>query len=126
MRRVQGYLGTTFAAIALAGVPGYGGDGTRAVDRSSTEVKVSGTIKVKGAPMRGGEVTFSPLSAGRVTGGGKAAKVNNDGTYEVTTFVGHNDVRISGPALKKEPMLGYATKSIDVPSAGGPVDLEFP
>ena len=56
----------------------------------------------------------------------QTAKVKSDGTYEVTTNVGHNVVRILGPAVKKEPTLGYVSQTIDVKSGENKIDLDFP
>lgn len=96
------------------------------MDNTTTEGKVKGTVKVNGAPMKGGEITFDPSSSRRVQAGPKTASVNADGTYEIATLVGKNDVRISGPAVTKQPELGYVTKTVDVAAGRSAIDLEFP
>ena len=58
---------------------------------------------------------------------GKALPVKADGTFEGTTLVGQNAARILGPAVTKDPSLGYATKSVDVkPGDSNSFDLDFP
>ncbi len=103
-----------------------GCDSTPAADKSTTEAKVAGSVTVKGARMSGGEVVFTPVGGARETGGSRTVPVKFDGSYEVTTLVGKNDVRIQGAVLKKEPTLGYVTKTVDVQPSGTVAHLEFP
>ncbi len=110
-------------AIGLAGCGG--GTSVSSVDASNTEAKVTGTVKVRGKAMTEGEVRFDPTSAGRTHAQGRIAKILPDGTFEVTTLIGHNAVRISGPALKKEPTLEYATKVVEVTTGENKLDLDF-
>ena len=50
----------------------------------------------------------------------------NNGAYEITTLQGENTVNVSGPAITKEPQLGYAPKRIDVTSGDNKLDIELP
>ena len=68
---------------------------------------MTGTVTIRGKPMKGGEITFDPANYQRKDAAKRTGKINDDGTYEVTTLVGHNTVLLSGPAITKEPNLGY-------------------
>ena len=117
---------TSAAATALS-VAAWGcSDGTPAVDTSTAEAKVTGTVKVHGKPMTSGTVTLDPTNYARANAGARTGEVKSDGTYEVTTLVGKNLVRVNGPEITKNPGLGYANYSIDVPSGGTTYDIILP
>jgi len=112
-------------AASLFASSGCGND-VPSVDKSTAEAKVAGTVKVHGQTAKGGEVMFDATNAARKESSSKTAKIKDDGTYEITTFVGHNTVKISGPAVKKEPMLGYSSQTIEVKHGENKIDLDFP
>jgi hypothetical protein len=127
MRHARRWIDVILTVASLFTVSGCGGAGSiPSVDSSKTEAKVTGTVKVHGQPMKGGTISFDPTTGGRTDVSAKTVPVKDDGTFEVTTFLGHNAVRIAGPAVTKEPTLGYATKVIEVTSGDNKVDLDFP
>src|SRR5262249_35459456 len=97
-----------------------------AVDTSTAEAKVTGTVKVHGKPMTSGTVTLDPSNYARASAGPRTGEIKSDGTYEVTTLVGKNLVRVNGPEMMKNPGLGYANGPIDVPSGGMPKHTTLP
>lgn len=123
--KVKGWGVTLSVAGALLVSPGCG-DGTQFVGKESTEAKVNGTVTIRKFPAQGLELTFTPIQATSEKAGSRNAKVNSDGTYQVTTIVGPNEVRIGGPATKKEPTLAYVTKRVEVLAEGTVAHLDFP
>ena len=116
---------TSAAATALS-VAAWGcSDGTPAVDTSTAEAKVTGTVKVNGKPMTSGTVTFDASNYARPNAA-RTATIKSDGTYEVTTLVGKNTLRVAGPEITQNPGLGYANETIDVPSSGMTHDIVLP
>ena len=117
---------TSAAATALS-VAAWGcSDGTPAVDTSTAEAKVTGTVKVNGKPMTSGTVTLDPSNYARANAEPRIGEIKSNGTYEVTTLVGKNAVRVAGPEITKNPGLGYANETIDVPSGGMTHDIVLP
>ncbi len=57
---------------------------------------------------------------------GRTAAINKDGTYEITTLVGYNSVRVAGPPLEKDPQLGYAALRYEVRSGDNSFNIELP
>jgi hypothetical protein len=121
----------TWAEIALAStltIAAWGCDGGSApsAEGSLTEAKVHGKVSARGKPVTEGEVVFNAANAARKDVPAHPAPINKDGTYEVTTLVGRNSVRISGPAVEKDPQLGYAALTYDVKSGDNTFDIELP
>jgi hypothetical protein len=124
--RVSRWWLTTASATALS-VAAWGcSDGTPSVDSSTAEAKVTGTVKVNGQPMTSGTVTLDPTNVARAQAGARTGEIKSDGTYEVTTLVGKNVIRVDGPEITKNPGLGYANETIDVPSGGTSHDIILP
>ena len=113
------------AATALS-VAAWGCSGTPSVNSSTAEAKVTGTVKVNGKPMTSGKVTLDPSNYARENANPRTGEIKSDGTYEVTTLVGKNAVRVAGPEITKNPGLGYANETIDVPSGGMTHDIVLP
>ena len=109
-----------FGILVVAGC-----DGAPSGETSSQEATVAGSVSVKGQRMNSGEVLFTPVGP-RPNGAVRSIKVKPDGSYEIKTLVGTNQVRISGPVVKKDPLLGYATKTVDVLPTGTVAHLDFP
>jgi hypothetical protein len=117
---------TSAAATALS-VAAWGcSGGTPSVDTTTAEAKVTGTVKVHGKAMTSGTVTLDPSNYARANAGPRTGEIKSDGTYEVTTLVGKNLLRVNGPEILKEPGLGYANETIDVPSGGMTKDINLP
>ena len=117
---------TRAAATALS-VAAWGcSDGAPSVESSTAEAKVTGTVNVNGKPMTSGTVTLNPSNYARENAAPRTGQIKSDGTYEVTALVGKNLVRVSGPEITKNPGLGYANETIDVPSSGMTHDIVLP
>ncbi len=101
-------------------------DGTPSVDTTTAEATVKGTVMVRGKPMAGGEITFDGSNMSRASTTPRKAPIAADGTYTVTTLQGRNSARISGPALKKEPQLGYGIHTIEVKPGENTFNIELP
>ena len=84
------------------------------------------SVTVNGKPMTSGTVTLDASNYVRENAGPRTGDIKPDGTYEVTTLVGKNTVRVAGPEITKNPGLGYANETIDVPSAGMTHDIVLP
>lgn len=113
------------AATALT-VAAWGCGGKPSVDSSTAEAKVTGTVKVNGKPMTSGTVTLDPSNYARKDANPRTGEIKSNGTYEVTTLVGSNRVQVDGPEISREPGLGYANISIEVPSGGTTHDIVLP
>ena len=92
---------------------------------STAEAKGTGTVTVHGKPMTSGTVTFDASNSAR-PGAARTANIKSDGTYEVSTLVGQNILRVNGPEITKNPELGYANETIDVPAGGTTKDIILP
>lgn len=115
-----------FAMASTLLIPMWGcGDERGSVDTTTAEAKVSGTVRVRGKPMNGGEISFDASNYQRKTEPRKAT-IGADGTYSVTTFQGHNSVRILSPMFKKDPQLGYGIQTIEVKDGDNPFDIDLP
>jgi hypothetical protein len=102
------------------------GDGKPSVETSSTgEAKVIGTVKVHGLAMSGGKIMFDPSNHKGKDATLRSAEVRNDGSFEITTLAGPNTVKISGPAVKKEPALGIA-KTVDIKPGENRIEISYP
>ena len=86
---------------------------------------MSGTVRIRGKPMNGGQIAFDPSNYKRPDTA-RSATIGSDGTYTITTLQGRNLVRVSGPAILKEPQLGYSIQSVDVKSDNPPFDVDIP
>jgi len=123
MRVSRWWLAPTAAALSVAA---WGCGGGPAVTSSTAEAKVTGTVKVNGKLMSSGKVTLDPSNYARDNASPRSGDIKPDGTYEVTTLVGRNVVRVAGPEITKKPGLGYANETIDVPSGGMTHDIVLP
>jgi hypothetical protein len=123
--RISRWCLTPAAAAALS-VAAWGCSGSAPpVNSSTAEAKVTGTVKVNGKPMTSGTVTLDPSNYARDTGP-HIGDIKADGTYVVVTQVGRNVVRVAGPEITKNPGLGYANETIEVPSGGMTHDIILP
>jgi hypothetical protein len=114
------------ATAAAFSVAAWGCSGKPGVVSSTAEAKVTGTVKVMGKPMTSGKITLDPSNYARENADPRTGEIKPDGSYEVTTLVGRNVVRVDGPEITKNPGLGYANETIDVPSSGMTHDIVLP
>jgi len=99
LRRLTGLAATTLLAL------GWGCGGGPAVETSTTEATVKGTVTIKGKPATEGSVTFDPSNINRKSESPRSAPIGKDGTYSVKTLVGLNQVTFSIPAIAKDAQL---------------------
>ena len=123
--RVSRWCLAPAAATALS-LAAWGCSDKPSVNSSTSEAKVTGTVKVNGKPMTSGTVTLDPSNYARANAEPRIGAIKSNGTYEVTTLVGKNTVRVAGPEITKNPGLGYANETIDVPSEGMTHDIVLP
>ena len=101
MRCPRRYLAP--CVVILAGL-GSGCDGRPAVDSSTTEATVTGTVLIKGKPAIGGEIRFNPANVDRLVGP-RSAPIGKDGTYTITTYTGGNLIGFAGSLASENPGL---------------------
>jgi hypothetical protein len=117
-------LAAAVASLALAaGVAGCG-EGKPAVSASATEAKVTGKVSVKGVLAKKGTVSFNPANYLRKNEAARTAPISGDGTYEITTLVGENAVRVGGTGLPGEP--SYDTWVHDVKEGTNVYNMDLP
>jgi hypothetical protein len=124
MRRARSWVTLAWASTLL--VAAWGCSDTPSVDTTTAEGNVSGTVRVRGQPMAGGEISFDPSNVERKDEKPRKATIGPDGKYSVTTLQGQNTARISGAMVKKEPQLGYGIHTIDVKAGDNPFDIDLP
>jgi hypothetical protein len=100
------------------------GDGQPTVDKSKAEAKVSGVVKFQGKTVSGGQIDFNPSNVERQVGA-YTAKIGPDGTYSVTTLIGNNAVRFSGPFLAGRPDIAMWTKVVEVTQGDNSRDFDI-
>ena len=87
---VSGLVGS-----ALLGLGMLGCDGKPSVETSTTEAKVKGTVTIKGKVATKGKVVFDPSNYKRKNESVRQADISADGTYEITTLIGPNTVKVA-------------------------------
>jgi hypothetical protein len=131
----------TMLAIGLL-VGAAGCSDKPAVSTSTTEATVSGTVKVNGKLLDGGQVVFDPANYARSNVAARHADIAKDGSFTITTLVGQNTVRVILPrkvgALPKDQNFGMAASDnrvgdieyqqleVDVKEGTNTVNVEFP
>jgi hypothetical protein len=126
MQRLRRWAGSGLTVALLIASSGCGRNPEPGVGSSTTgEVRLTGTVKIHGLVMSGGKITFDPSNDSRKQATPRTAEVRSDGTFEVTTLTGPNSVRISGPAVKKEPAFGGA-KTVDVKPGENTIEISYP
>jgi hypothetical protein len=124
MRHSRSWMTTTLASTLV--LVSWGCSDTPSVDTTTAEAKVSGVVKVRGKPMAGGEITFDASNNQRTGVPPRKTTIGSDGTYSITTLQGLNTARISGPAVKKEPQLGYGIHTKDIQPGENNWDIDLP
>lgn len=112
-------------ALAAATATGVGCDSRPGVESSTTEAQVKGTVFVNGTPVKKGKVVFDPANYKRKDAQARTATINADGSYEVTTLVGENEVRVESPEATKANAT-YERITLDVPAGGMTKDIKIP
>jgi hypothetical protein len=101
------------------------GDAHPPVDSSKTETKVRGVVKLKGKPaVGGGEIRFNPSNVERKVAA-IVAKIADDGSYELTSYTGGNQVKFDGPFLKGEPGVALSARYCDLEAGENVVDFDL-
>ena len=126
MRQV-GRPGGLALAVLLALVFGGCGSGAPPASSSTEQAKVKGKVTLKGNPLGKVEVRFNASNINRKSAPAAMAVTNDDGSYEITTFVGENTITLGGAALSQHSKdLTYFNKSVDVQSGENTVDIDIP
>jgi hypothetical protein len=102
-------------ASATFFVPVLGcGESHPPVDSSLTEATVKGVVKIQGkAAQGGGQISFNPSNVERKVAT-STAKIEDDGSYSLSTFTGGNVVKFSGPFIKEHPEIALASRYRDI------------
>jgi hypothetical protein len=127
-RRSWTLAGRIGLATLLMAIPGC----SAAPDRESSteEATVTGTVKVRGKLLDGGELNFNAVNPNRRVETRKAA-IGKDGIYTAKAYIGLNTVTVfpPKPRNKKEGKdffgVNYEERSVTVMSGENKADLEF-
>ncbi len=117
------------AALAATGllILGIGcGDDKPAVDTSTTEATVKGTVTLKGKPLTRGEISFDPSNYQRKHEVARRAPIGKDGSYSVKTLVGANRVSFAVPEMSRDPKLQDLSLNYDVQPGDNTYNIELP
>jgi hypothetical protein len=123
MKAWQCRLAAGVAWLALTVVAGCG-EGKPSVSASTTEAKVTGKVSVKGVVAKKGTISFNPANYLRKNEAARMAPIGADGSYEITTLVGENAVRVGGTGLAGEP--SFDTWVYDVKAGTNVYNLDLP
>ena len=91
---------------------------------SRTEATVTGTVKVGGVAVTGGDITFDPANHLRKDVSAKTAKIDQDGKYTITTLTGTNTVKLGGALTKKNRALQNENRVCEVKSGENTFDFD--
>jgi hypothetical protein len=103
-----------------------------APDRESSleDATVTGTVKVRGKLLEGGELNFNAVNPNRRVETRKAA-IGKDGTYTGKAYLGLNTVTVFPPKPRNKQEgkdffgVNYEERSVTVTSGENRADLEF-
>jgi hypothetical protein len=118
LRAVVSLAAATFVAL------GQGCDGRPSMDTSTTEVTVTGVVKVKGQPASGGQISFNPSNRDRKVSA-FTSTIGQDGSYSIKTYTGENMVTFGGEVAKTYPALGITKKYCVVTGGGQQQDFDL-
>jgi hypothetical protein len=107
----------------------YGCDassGAPPASASAIQAKVKGKVTLKGKPLARMEIRFNPANIHRRDAPTAAAKIGDDGSYEVSTLVGENTVTLAGRTPRKQAQLPYTVKTIEVKKGDNTLDFVLP
>jgi hypothetical protein len=122
---LAGRVGLATLLTALAGC-------SAAPDRESSteEATVTGTVKVHGKLLDGGELNFSAVNPNRKVEMRKAT-IGKDGTYTAKAYIGLNTVTVFPRKARNKQEgkeffgVNYEEKSVTVKSGENSADLDF-
>ena len=69
-------------------------------------------MTIKGAPAKGGRISFDPTSADHPTPPSRSTEIGKDGTYGLKTWVGENRVTVDSPGTQASPALATPYRSM--------------
>jgi hypothetical protein len=124
--------GALAARLGLAALLAVLAGCSAAPDRESSleEATVTGTVKVRGKLLDGGELNFNAVNPNRRVDMRKAA-IGKDGTFTAKAYVGLNTVTVTPPKPKNKQQgkeffgVNYEEKSVTVKAGQNTADLEF-
>jgi hypothetical protein len=118
---------TLVASAALIVPWGCGGEAPKpATDNSpKSEATVTGTVTINGKPASKGRLNFEPLGSDGMPTGSQVTQVSKDGTYNVTTKTGDNDVTISSTGNAAIDS-GYNKTKFTVKPGTNSLNIELP
>ncbi len=90
---------------------------------SMTKATVSGTVTVKGKPMKVGTVIFNPANARRKDVAPVSVKVEDGGKYKLETYVGTNAVQVDSREGGAAAGSGFSN-AFDVKEGENTYDIE--
>ncbi len=99
MRRARSWVTLAWASTLLVAASGC--SDTPSVETTTAEGTVSGTVRVRGQPMAGGEISFDPSNVERKDEKPRKATIGPDGKYSVTTLQGQNSADIRADAQER-------------------------
>jgi hypothetical protein len=122
---LAGRIGLAVLLTVLAGC-------SAASDRESSleEATVTGTVKVRGKLLDGGELNFNAVNPNRRVDMRKAA-IGKDGTFTAKAYIGQNMVTVTPPKPRTKQQakdffgVNYEEKSITVKAGENTENLEF-
>jgi len=86
--------------------------------------KVKGKVTFNGQPVTGGDITFSPVAAGKDPGKSGSGTVGADGSYTLTTYqqndgavIGNHRVSFIPPITATEPGAGHSEATAEAAAA---------
>jgi hypothetical protein len=99
-------------------------------ESSTEDATVTGTVKVRGKLLQGGELNFNAVNPNRKVYVRKAA-IGKDGSYTAKAYIGLNIVTVFPPKPRNKAEgkeffgINYEEKSVTVKSGENTADLEF-
>jgi hypothetical protein len=127
-RRSSPLAGRIGLAVLLAALAGCSSPPDR--ESSMEEATLTGTVKVRGKLLDGGELNFNAVNPNRRVEARKTT-INKDGTYTAKVYIGLNTVTVfpRKPRNKQEGKdffgVNYEEKPVIVKSGESTADLEF-
>jgi hypothetical protein len=123
--RFAGWIAFAVHLTALAGC-------SAAPDRESSldEATVTGTVKVRGKLLAGGELNFNAVNPNRKVETRKAT-IGTDGAYSAKVYLGQNTVTVFPPKPRNKQEgkeffgVNYEERSVVVTAGENKADLEF-
>jgi hypothetical protein len=128
IRRSGRIAGSMAFAVLLTALTGCSAEPDR--ESSLDEATVTGTVKVRGKLLAGGELNFNAVNPNRKVETRKAT-IGTDGTYSAKVFLGQNTVTVFPPKPRNKQEgkeffgVNYEERSVIVTAGENKADLEF-